>query len=137
MSAQRLQLWVSLVCLSTGALMLHYRIHPPQESLTHFWPTFFSAVDLVGVSILFLFKRTAVWALLLNSFIAYLGIIMMSDLSIDAALRGVIQISPKEQPIVWLLQTTFADSAVLLGDMLVGMALYKVTIARSEGLAQL
>jgi len=112
--------------------MLHYRIHPPQESLTHFWPTFFSTIDLVLVSILFLFRSTAVWALLLNSFFAFLGIIMMSDLSIDATLRGAIQISPRDQPVAWLLQTTFPDSAVLLGDMLVGMALYRVIVTGRE-----
>jgi len=132
MSTQRVQLWVALVCISIGALMLHYRVHPPQEGLTYFWATFFCTIDLVVVSVLFLFRSTAVWALLLNSFIAYLGIIMMGDLSIDGTLRGAIQVSPKDQPVAWLLQTTLPDIAVLVGDLLVGMALYRVIVTGRE-----
>lgn len=132
MNKQRLQLWLALVSLSIGGLALHYRIHPPQTDLTHLWATLFCSIDLILVSTLFLFRSTAVYALLLNSFIAYLGIIMMSDLSITATLKGAIQVSPKEQPLAWLLQTTFADIAILMGDFLVGMALYRVVVTTRE-----
>ncbi len=84
--------------------MQHYKVHPPQHSLTHFWANLFCAMDLVLVSILFLYKSTAVWALLLNSFIAFHGIIMMSDLS-NVPLRGMIKVSPQDQPFQWLMES--------------------------------
>lgn len=132
MHTMRLQLWIALVCLAVGALMLHYRIHPPQSGLTHFWATLLCCIDLVVVSTLFLFRSTAVWGLLANSFIAYLGIIMMGDLSIVSTLKGAIRVSPREQPLAWLLQTTFPDIAILVGDMLVGMVLYRVIVTTRE-----
>ena len=88
MKAQRVQLWIALVGLALGAFMLHYRIHPPQASLTNFWASLFPGIDLVVVSILFLFRGTVIWALLLNSFIAYIGIILMSDLTITSTPQG-------------------------------------------------
>jgi hypothetical protein len=124
MSEQRVQLWLALVCLAIGATVLHYRLHAPQESLTDFWATAFCTVDLVLVSILFLFKRTAVWALLLNSFIAFLGIILMSDLTVVSTLTGAIKASPRVAPLQWLVQSMLPDIAILVADFLVGLALY-------------
>jgi hypothetical protein len=129
MKAQRAQLWIALVGLALGAFMLHYRIHPPQQALTNFWASLFPGVDLIVVSILFLFRGTAVWALLLNSFIAYLGIILMSDLSITSALTGAIKVSTWQQPFSWLLQTMLPDILILIADLFVGMALYKITVS--------
>jgi len=129
MKAQRVQLWIALVGLAFGAFMLHYRIHPPQDSLTNFWASVFPGIDLIVVSILFLFRRTAIWALLLNSFLAYIGIILMSDLTITSTLKGAIQVSPWEQPFGWLLQTMLPDILILIADLFVGMALYKITVS--------
>lgn len=124
MSAQSKQLWVALVGLAFGAFMLHYKLHPPHESLTDFWATFFCSIDLVLVSILFLSKSTAAWALLLNSFIAFLGIIMMTDLMIFSQYAGWIKISPWQQPFQWLMESMFPDIAILVADFMVGLALY-------------
>jgi hypothetical protein len=132
MKTQRLQLWVALVCLAIGAFMLHYRLHPPQASLTQFWASLFCAMDVVVVSILFLFRSTAVWALLLNSFIAFLGIIMMTDLTIVSTVEGWIKVSPKEQPLAWLIQSMLPDIAILVADFLLGIVLYKVIITTRE-----
>jgi len=128
MNEQRVQLWLALVGLAIAAIIIHYRVHPPQESLTHFWATAFCAVDLVLVSILFLFKSTAVWALLLNSFIAFLGIIMMSDLTIVSTYTGAIKVSPQGAPLQWLIQSMLPDITILVADFLVGLALYNVVI---------
>jgi hypothetical protein len=132
MKAQRVQLWIALVGLAVGAFMLHYRIHPPQASLTNFWASLFPGIDLVVVSILFLFRGTAIWALLLNSFIAYIGIILMSDLTIASILKGAIKVSPWEQPFAWLLQTMLPDIMILIADLFVGMALYKITVSSAR-----
>jgi len=60
----------------------------------------------VAVSILFFFKSTAVWGLLLNSFLAFLGIILMADYSVDATIHGWIKVMPWQNFFGWLLQTT-------------------------------
>ncbi len=71
------------MALALGATLLHYRIHTPGEDPTDLWPNLFSLIDLVLVSALFLFRSTALLGLLLNSFLAFLGIIMMADFSLS------------------------------------------------------
>lgn len=132
MKGQRIQLWVALVCLAIGAFILHYKLHPPTENLTHFWASFFCGIDLVLVSILFLYKGMAVWALLLNSFIAFLGIIMMTDLTIVSTYAGWIKVSPVQQPWAWLLESMFPDIIILVADFMVGLVLFQVTMAQSH-----
>jgi len=127
MTTQRRQLWVALVALAVGATMLHLRIHPPGD-LTYLWPNLFSLLDLVLVSALFLFWGTALLGLLLNSFLAYLGIIMMGDFSLSATLAGQMKVMPGQNFFGWLLQTTFPDIMVLLADFLIGLALYRAIL---------
>jgi len=131
MTAQRWQLWVALIGLSLGAFMLHYRIHPP-TTLTYFWPSLFAGVKVVLVSLLFLFRRTAVWGMLLNSFLAIIGIIMMTDFTIFSAFAGSYKASLVNQPISWLMESMLPDNCVLFADFMVGLALYKVTISASK-----
>jgi hypothetical protein len=129
MKDQWTQLWCAQVGLATGALMLHYRIHPP-GSLTFFWPSFFSGIDLVVVSILFWYRSTAVYALLLKSFIAFIGIIMMTDFSIHMTMTGGIKVSFFHNPLAFLLQTLFADILILFASFMVGLGLYKATMSK-------
>jgi hypothetical protein len=132
MKAQRMQLWIALVGLAIGAIMLHIKLHPPLASLTQFWATMFCTIDLVLVSILFLFRSTALWALLMNSFIAFLGIIMMTDLTIVSTLEGWIKVSPREQPLAWLMESMLPDITILIADLFVGMVLYSIVIRPAE-----
>jgi hypothetical protein len=125
MIIQRRQLWVALVALAIGATMLHYRIHPPDD-LTHLWPNLFSLLDLVLVSFLFLFRGTVLMGLLLNSFMAYLGIIMMADFSLSATLGGQMKVMPGQDFLGWILETTFPDIIILIADFFIGLALYRV-----------
>ncbi len=125
MKSPRPQLWVALVALALGATLLHFRIHPPDE-LTDFWPNLFSWIDLVAVSLLFLFRYTAILAVILNSFLAYLGIIMMADFSLSPTLAGKLAVSPGADFFGWLLLTTFPDIAILAADLFMGLALYRV-----------
>ncbi|MGB6067432.1 MAG: hypothetical protein WBG50_21720 [Desulfomonilaceae bacterium] len=127
MPEQRWQLWVALIGLSLGGFMLHFRIHPP-KTLTYFWPSLFSGVHVVVVSLLFLSRRTAVWGLLLNSFLAFIGIIMMTDFTIFSTLAGSYKASPSTGPLSWLLESMFPDNCVLFADFLVGLALYRAVI---------
>ena len=128
MTTQRRQLWVALAALAVGATMLHFRIHPPDE-LTDLWPNLFSVIDLVLVSALFLFRGTALVGLLLNSFLAFLGIIMMADYSLSATLAGQVKVMPGADFFGWLLATTFPDIMIALADFLVGLALYRAILA--------
>jgi hypothetical protein len=103
--------------------MLHYRIHPPDD-LTDLWPNLFSLLDLVLVSSLFLFRGTALMGLLLNSFMAHLGIIMMADFSLSATLGGQTKVMPSQDFLGWILETTFPDIIILMADFFIGLALY-------------
>jgi hypothetical protein len=129
MTTQRRQMWVALVALAVGATMLHYRIHTPGEDPTDLWPNLFSVIDLVLVSALFLFRGTALLGLLLNSFLAFLGIIMMADFSLSATLAGQIKVMPGQNFFGWLLLTTFPDIMILLADFFIGLALYRAILA--------
>jgi hypothetical protein len=129
MKGQRLQLWVALVALAVGATLLHFRIHPPGGDPTDLWPNLFSLIDLVLVSALFLFRGTALLGLLLNSFLAFLGIILMADYSLSATLAGQMKVMPGQNFFGWLLLTTFPDIMILLADFLVGLALYRAILA--------
>ena len=88
MNPDRTQLWLAQVVMALAAVMTHYIMHPPHHGITYFWGTFFPAIDLLLVSMLFLSKKTAVWGLLLNSFLAFFGIIMMTDLIVVGAING-------------------------------------------------
>jgi hypothetical protein len=125
MIGQRRLLWFALLGCAIGAAMLHLRIHPPAKGTVYFWANFLCWMDLIGVSLLFLFRGTVVWGLLFNSFIAFVGIIVMADYSLTATLTGVIKVKPASDLLAWLLQTTFPDIAILLGDYMVGLALYR------------
>jgi hypothetical protein len=129
MQTQRATLWVALVALAVGATLLHYRIHTPGEDPTNLFPNLFSLIDLVLVSALFRFRGTALFGLLLNSFLAFLGIIMMADYSLSATLAGQMKVMPGHNFFGWLLLTTFPDIMIALADFLVGLALYRAILA--------
>jgi hypothetical protein len=128
MTTQRTTLWWTLVSLAVGATLLHYRIHPPKD-LTYLWPNLFSLMDLVLVSALFRFRGTVLFGLLLNSFLAFLGIIMMADYSLAATLAGQVKVMPGVSFFGWLLLTTFPYIMIALADYLTGLALYRAILA--------
>jgi hypothetical protein len=132
MKTQRATLWWALVSLAVGATMLHYRIHTPGEDPTDLWPNLFSLIDLVLVSALFRFRSTALLGLLLNSFLAFLGIIMMADYSLSATLAGQMKVMPGVNFFGWLLATTFPDIMIALADFLTGLALYRAILAEKS-----
>ena len=131
MTTQRTALYAALVSLALGATLLHYRVHPPND-LTFLWPTLFSLIDLVLVSALFRFRGTALLGLLLNSFLAFLGITMMADFSLSATLAGQMKVMPGANFFGWLLLTTFPDIMIAVADFLVGLALYRAILAEKS-----
>ncbi len=133
MSPQRMHLWIAQVAMALGAVMTHYIMHPPHHGITYFWGTAFPAMDLCLVSGLFLSTRTAVWGMLLNSFLAFFGIIMMTDLIVVAALQGWIKTSFWDSPLRWLMESMFPNVMMAVADFFVGLGLYKVTITERTG----
>ena len=132
MTSQRTTLWWALVSLALGATLLHYRIHTPGEDPIDLWPNLFSLIDLVLVSALFRFRSTALLGLLLNSFLVFLGVIMMADFSLSATLAGQVKVMPGANFFGWLLLTTFPDIMIALADFLVGQALYRAILAEKQ-----
>ena len=128
MTNQRYQLWIALIGLSVGATIMHYRFHPPSGNLTHLYAFVFSMADLVLVSLLFPFRKTAVYALLLNSFLAFIGIIIMTDLGIVSVFEGWIKVSFAENPIKWITDSMLPYIAIAVADFMVGLALYGLTV---------
>ncbi len=128
MKSERIQLLLALLALAFGAFCIHYRIHPPSGGLTNLLASLFAGIDLVVVTLLFAFRSTAVWAVLLNSFLAFLGIILMGDMTITSVLKGTMGVSFFAQPGTWILNSMLPDIAIVVADFLVGLALYKVTL---------
>jgi S-adenosylmethionine:tRNA ribosyltransferase-isomerase len=134
---------------STSTRVLEYCASPQGFQAAQGWcdlfiyPDYqFSAVDrlltnfhlpkstlLLLVSALFRFRGTALLGLLLNSFLAFLGIIMMADYSLSATLAGQVKIMPGAYLFGWLLLTTFPDIMIALADFLMGLALYRAILA--------
>lgn len=132
MGSERIQLLSAQVIMALSAVMTHYIMHPPHHGITYFWGTFFPVVDLLIVSALFMSRQYAVWGLLLNSFLAIFGMIMMTDLIVVGSLRGWLQTSFWDSPLRWLMESMFPNVLIALADFFVGLALYKVTITIRE-----
>lgn len=131
MTNQRFQLWIALIGLAIGAIILHYQGHPPSGNLTNAYATVFSGIDLVLVSLLFLFRGTALYALLLNSFLAFLGIIIMTDLAIQSVFQGWIKVSFTQNPIQWIGESMLPYITIVIADFMVGLVLYSLTVSRT------
>lgn len=109
--------------------MLHYRIHPfliPDKlnpGSTIFVPTKFvgaslNMIDIFIVTALFLSRRTAAYAFLLNGLIVIYGTVLMSHF-------GIAEMIAKSLP--WsnlIFKSTLPDIAIAWGDFMIGKALY-------------
>jgi hypothetical protein len=122
-------LLLALFLIALGGFLLHYRIHPfmvPDKanpggflfSQSNFMAFIFPLADVLLVTFLFAFRRTAVYGFLLNGLIVIYGTIFMAHFSLA-------QLGGKSLPIeAWILKSTLPDIAILWGDFFVGKALY-------------
>ncbi len=120
----------ALFLIALAAFLLHYRIHPflaPEKgnpAVLVFRPSLIPAtvlpcIDLVLVTLLFAFRRTAVYGHLLNGLIVIYGTVLMAHFSVAG-------LSPKNPALLdWVLKSTFPDIALAWGDFLIGAALYR------------
>jgi hypothetical protein len=126
-------LLIALVLCAGAALMLHYRVHPymlPDPSKpgslifnsTKFLSFIFPLVDLILVTILFLWRKTAVYGYLLNGLLVIYGTIFMAHFSIAEFYAKSIP------PQAWFLKSTLPDIALAWADFFIGKALYDLII---------
>jgi hypothetical protein len=120
----------ALVLVALGGLLLHYRIHPyllpdkehPGQAIfrgSYLASTLVPLVDLIGVTALFMSRRTAALAFLVNGLFVIYGTVLMGHYSIA-------MLAPRGASIAdWLLRSTFADIALAWGDFMIGKALYE------------
>jgi hypothetical protein len=126
---RRVLLW-ALVLVALGGLLLHYRIHPylppdkdhPGQAVfrgSYLAATLVPLVDLIGVTALFMSRRTAALAYLVNGLFVIYGTVLMGHFSIA-------MLAPSGAGVAdWILKSTFADIALAWGDFMIGKALYE------------
>jgi hypothetical protein len=126
----RRMLLTALFLMALAALLLHLRIHPiwkadkvnPEILLfraSFVAATLFPLLDVVLVTLLFAFRRTAVYGYVLNGFLVIYGTVLMAHFSIAG-------LAPKAPPLIaWITHSTFPDIALAWADFLVGAALYR------------
>lgn len=126
---------LSLFLFALSGLLLHYRIHPfyitskinPTEkifSLTYFWATLLPLIDTIFVTLLFMYRKTALYAYLLNGLIVIYGTVLMSHFSINYFVMANIP------PSDWILKSTLPDIGIAWGDFFVGKVLYDSYLAQ-------
>jgi hypothetical protein len=122
-------LLTSLFLLALSGLMLHYRIHnfmvptKADPAVTVFDGTRFLSfilpfADVLLVTALFSFRRTAPYGYMLNGFIVILGTILMAHFSI--AYFEAMGVPPSK----WTINSTLPDIGIAWADFFVGKALF-------------
>lgn len=115
----------SLFCLALGGWLLHLRIHPFSQKTDYIIPFLSGIISVFCLPWLFCFRPTVALAYIINGFLAILGTITMAHLS-AANFGGPVS------PGNIILNTTFADIALLWGKFAVGKALFDLEYFRSD-----
>jgi hypothetical protein len=126
-------LLLALFLLALGGFLLHYRVHPflVQDkvnpalfafSKTNFLAFLFPLADVVVVTILFAFRKTAVYGFLVNGLIVIYGTIFMTHFSIAQLIGQHLPIQAV------ILKSTLPDIAILWADFFLGKALYDLQL---------
>lgn len=119
------QLVAGLFFLSLGGWLLHLRIHPPVKNAANVIPFISGIGSVFCLPLLFCFRPTVTLAYISNGFLAIIGTITMAHFSL-AHFQGTIT------PAAIILNTTFADIAILWGKFAVGKALFDLEFLRPE-----
>ena len=128
-------LLISLFLIAVSGLMLHYRIHnfmvadASSPGFKRFDGTMFLSfllplIDVVVVTLLFAYRKTAVYGYLLNGLIVIYGTVLMAHFSIA-------ELTSKAAPAAdWFLKSTLPDIGICWGDFFIGKALYDLDLIR-------
>lgn len=130
---RRTTLLIALFLLAVSGLMLHYRIHNfmvPHKfypgtlvfDKTRFLASLLPFIDVIGVTALFAYRRTAVYGYLLNGMLVIYGTVLMTHYSIAEMAAKAI---PLHQ---MFLRSTLPDIGIAWADFLVGKTLYEMTV---------
>ncbi len=122
----RRALLFALVILGLTGLMIHYKVHPfltsengtVQFSGTFFLANIFPLIDVLVVTLLFLSRKTVVYAYLLNGLIVIFGTILMAHFSI------VMLTAESIPPGRWILDSLLPDIGIAWADFFVGKAIF-------------
>ena len=116
---------VSLFFLAFGGWLLHLRIHPLTKTPYDIIPLISGIVSVFCLPILFCFSRTIALAYIVNGFLAILGTITMAQFSI-VNFKGPVTLENI------ILNSTFADIAILWGKFSLGKALFDFEYLKSD-----
>jgi hypothetical protein len=131
----RKNLLLTLFLLALSGFMLHYRVHNfmvpdklhPGTFLFNrslFLASLFPLIDVVVVTLLFMWKKTAVYGYLLNGFIVIYGTVFMAHFSF--ASFDALHIPPSD----WIIKSTLPDIGIAWADFFVGKALYDLYMGK-------
>ena len=122
-------LLIALFLIALSGFFLHYRIHPFMVAdsthpgvyvfdLKRFFASFFSLLDVLVVTGLYLSRRSAAYGYLLNGLLVIYGTLFMAHFS-------VADIMTKGTPFpLMFLKSTLPDIGIAWADFLIGKALY-------------
>ena len=113
-----------LFFLSLGGWFLHLRIHPLVKNAANLIPFISGIGSVFCLPALFCFRPTVALAYMINGFLAIIGTITMAHFSL-AHFQGSVT------PAGIILNTTFADIAILWGKFAVGKALFDLGLLKS------
>ena len=114
-----------LFFLALGGWLLHLRIHTLAKSEDNVIPLISGIISVFCLPFLFWFRPTIALAYIINGFSVIIGTIVMTHFSI-VTFKGPVT------PANIILNTTFADIAVLWGKFTVGKALFDLEFLKSE-----
>ncbi len=105
-------IWVYFF-VSLGGLLLHIRIHPPQDSMFNFTATAFAGVNTFILPFLFNSPRTVAWAYVFTWATVVTGSVLMAYFSI-------ITWDPSKVPLTaktLILRSTLPDIIILMAKL--------------------
>lgn len=114
-----------LFFLALGGWLLHLRIHPLKNGEENIIPLILGIVSVFFTPFLFCFRPTINLAYILNGFSAIIGTITMAHFSIVHFQGPLTALSI-------ILNTTFADIAVLWGKFAIGQAVFGLEFLKSD-----
>jgi len=112
-------LMIALVVIALGGFLLHVRIHPVADNPSNLIPVIAGILSIIGVPLLFAYKRTVQYGYVLNGMLAIIGTITMAHFSLAHW--------PEPPTLVSILtKTLLADILILWTIFLIGKALFEL-----------
>ncbi len=121
----RLVLVTGLFLISLGGWLLHLRIHPPSKLVANLIPMIAGLMSITALQAMFLFKRTATYAYVINGILVIIGTITMTHFSL-------VHLPEKITSATVITSTLFPDILILFTNFILGKALFELELFRAE-----